>query len=64
MDKVVDDIWANEGGRSVRIIRDDRGELRIEFTEGVNERARDTLTLTGYRAHRLGQAIAKEWPKP
>lgn len=62
--EVLDDIWTNTGGVSLRVARTETGELRVELTRGVNEKATVAVTLTGHRAHRLGQVIARNWPTP
>ena len=54
---IIDDIWAEEAGQSLRLIYEDHGYLRVELTEGVSRPATHTITLTDYRAKRLAKAL-------
>lgn len=62
-DVVLDDVWAEEAGRSVRFVSLDGGKLRIEFTSGVGNTTllHATLTLTDYRTKRVIKALVRTY---
>ena len=61
-ERVLDDIWANEAGVSIRFVREPGRHLRIEFTMGVGQPVTASATLTPWRAQRalkiLREALA------
>jgi len=58
-EQILDDIWAEEAGVSVRLVRLTHGRLRIELTAGVSREAQQSVTLTDYRAKRAAQVLAQ-----
>lgn len=58
-ERIIDDIWADEAGVSIRFVALEHGKLRIEFTTGVGRPAAHRATLTEWRAKRVSVALAQ-----
>ena len=56
---LLDDIWADEAGVSLRFIATDDGGLRIEVTTGIGQPATASGTLRPWRIRRALDALEK-----
>ena len=51
-ERILDDIWAEEAGVSIRFVALEQGRLHIELTNGVGRPSVHMATLTDWRAKR------------
>ena len=58
-DIILDDIWAEEEGISVRFVLQANGSTRIELTGGVGSPALASATLTRWRSDRALAALIR-----
>ena len=58
-DEILDDIWAEEAGISVRFAKLGNGALRIELTSGVGMPPILYATLLDWRAKRATKVLAE-----
>ena len=57
-ERILDDIWAEEAGVSVRLVSCGNGSVRIELTTGVGQPAMQSATLTPWKLVRTLAALA------
>jgi hypothetical protein len=57
MTRTVDEVWADEGGRALKVTVVDGGHVRVEITEGINEPTVAVVTLGRWRWDRLAAMV-------